>query len=224
MQNQLFEEPGFSLGDVEKWCLERGIRWVFGVDEAGRGPLAGPVHAAAVALDLETLSDDLVAVLDDSKKLSREEREHAYELILAEADGWCVSFRDSAVIDEINILQSTLRAMEESIEEVASCMNQRPERVFIDGNTAVETEFAQQTVVKGDARSWAIAAASIIAKVTRDRLMMDYHQRWPEYSFDTNKGYGSIAHREAIGIYGPCAIHRLTFGGVREHAHRLRTP
>lgn len=222
MQSELFQEPGFELGDVEIWCLRQGIRWVVGVDEAGRGPLAGPVHAAAVALDLQNLSDELKDVLDDSKKLSHHAREQAYGLIVEQVPYWSVTFRDNQVIDEINILQSTLRSMEEAIEHVASGMRQIPDRVLIDGNTAVRTELTQQTLVKGDGRSYAIAAASILAKVTRDRLMIDYHGRWPEYAFDSNKGYGSVAHREAIGTYGPCEIHRLSFGGVREHAHRLR--
>lgn len=221
-QSLLFEEPGPALGDVEAWCLAHDVMPVIGVDEAGRGPLAGPVHAGAVVLDLRADDTSWFELLDDSKKLSPAARETAAVEIKARAVAWAVASRDASAIDELNILQATLRAMEEAIEAVTSTLSVRPQRVFIDGNQPVLTEIPQQTLIKGDGRSYHIAAASILAKTERDHLMQELHQRWPEYAFDSNKGYGTLAHRKAIEEYGPCPIHRLSFGGVREHVDRLR--
>lgn len=232
MENQpeLFDEPVpeplLELGDVEAWCRRHDLYPVVGVDEAGRGPLAGPVHAAAVVLDLRSSDDDWFAMLDDSKKLTAEQREAAAAVIKERAVAWSVASRDQAQIDRINILQATLRAMEEAVENVARQLKDRlgeaPRRVFIDGNQRVQVAYSQQTLIGGDGRSFHIAAASILAKVARDELMVSYHERWPEYAFDSNKGYGTRAHRDAIAEFGPCPVHRLTFGGVRQHVDRLR--
>lgn len=220
-QPELFFVETPTLGDVEQWCRARGLAPVVGVDEAGRGPLAGPVYAAAVVLDLNG-DCDWFCLLDDSKKLTAEQREAAAVEIKERAVAWTVCSRDQAAIDEINILQATLRAMEEAIDRVVEQLEVPPCRVFIDGNQPVRTSWPQQPLVGGDARSFHIAAASILAKVERDALMAHYHGEWPEYAFDSNKGYATVAHREAIAKYGPCPIHRLTFGGVKEHAARLR--
>jgi ribonuclease HII len=219
-QSELFEEPGFELGDVERWCRRRELAPVIGVDEAGRGPLAGPVYAAAVVLDHD--DDDWFSMLDDSKKLSEEQRVEAAAEIKQRAVAWSITWRDAAEIDRINILQASLRAMEEAIEDVCAQLDRRPARVFIDGNQPVRTSLPQQTLVKGDARSYHIAAASILAKVERDAFMVARHEIWPEYAFGSNKGYPTKAHREAIATFGPCTLHRKTFGGVREHLDRLR--
>lgn len=221
-QPELFSEPVPELGDVEAWCRDKRLSPVVGVDEAGRGPLAGPVYAAAVVLDLAEDDRDWFQMLDDSKKLSAEQREAAAVVIKERAVAWAIASRDQASIDEINILQATLRAMEEAIEAVAAALTEPPRLVFIDGNQRVQVNYPQQTLVGGDGRSLHIAAASILAKVARDELMVGYHERWPEYAFDSNKGYGTKAHRDAIARFGPCPVHRLSFGGVRQHVERLR--
>lgn len=223
-QGTLFEEVGFSIGDVESRCRESGLRYVVGIDEAGRGPLAGPVYAAAVWMDLENVSDTLLSCLDDSKKLSEKAREDAYELLIEEPSlVWSSAKQTNSQIDTINILQATLKAMLESLDDVLLRCSQEPQVVLVDGNTPIATDLNQQTLVKGDGRSYAIAAASIVAKVERDREMRAYHDQWPNYGFDSNKGYGSRMHRDAIATYGPTPIHRMSFGGVREHAHKAIT-
>lgn len=221
-QAPLFAESGPVQGEIEQWCCDNGLELIIGVDEAGRGPLAGPVHAAAVALDPRRIDAEWLVGLDDSKKMKEEAREAAADAVREGAIAWAVSFRDPRVIDEINILQATLRAMEESIELVCSALDRAPDRVFVDGNQPVRTTLPQQTLIKGDGRSLAIAAASVLAKTIRDEVMRDAHQTWPEYNFASNKGYGSAEHRNAIAEVGPCPLHRLSFGGVREHVDRLR--
>lgn len=221
-QAPLFGETGPVQGEIERWCADNGIELIIGVDEAGRGPLAGPVHAAAVALDPRAWEADWLVGLDDSKKMTEADREVAATAIRESAIAWSIAHRDERAIDEINILQATLRAMEEAIEHVCNALSCEPERVFIDGNQSVQTLLPQQTLVKGDGRSLAIAAASVLAKTSRDEVMRKAHESWPEYNFQSNKGYGSIEHRKAIVEHGPCRIHRLTFGAVREHAERLR--
>lgn len=221
-QALLFDKVVSELGELEDWCRDHGLQPVVGVDEAGRGPLAGPVYAAAVVLDLECGDDAWFELLDDSKKLSPTAREEAAKEITQRAVAWAVASRDAAVIDEVNILQATLRAMEEAIDAVADRLASPPERVFIDGNQRVLTPYPQQTLIKGDGRSYHIAAASILAKTARDRMMVQAHERWPEYAFDSNKGYGTVAHRNAIARWGPCSLHRASFGGVREHLARMR--
>lgn len=219
MQISLFPEPGWLIGDVERWCAETGVRWIVGLDEAGRGPLAGPVYAAAVLLDVQDLDRAWVKNLNDSKKLSEEQREELFESICESGVRYHVASRSHAEVDEKNILRSSLSAMEDALEGIAAGVD----LVAVDGNQRIETPFRQRTLVKGDGRSFAIAAASILAKVSRDREMMVHDQTWPEYGFARNKGYGSRTHLEAIREFGPCEIHRLTFGGVREHADRLRS-
>lgn len=219
-QALLFAEPEPKLGDVEAWCRTHGIHPVVGVDEAGRGPLAGPVYAAAVVLDLQAADQAWFELLDDSKKLSASAREEAAEAIRENALAWAVAFRDAAAIDEINILQATLRSMEDAVESVHAQLGETPHRVFIDGNQRIQTDLVQQTLIKGDGRSFHVAAASILAKTDRDRLMLEAHEEWPHYAFDSNKGYGTQAHRRAIAEHGPCPLHRRTFGGVREYLAR----
>ncbi len=218
----MFAEPAAVLGDVERWCVAQRVLPAIGVDEAGRGPLAGPVYAAAVVLDLEAPDRAWFELLDDSKKLSPAARDEAAIAIKECAVAWAVAWRDAERIDEINILQATLRSMEDAIGQVREGLREDARRVFIDGNQRVNCDLPQQTLVKGDGRSYSIAAASILAKTERDRLMVAAHERWPEYAFDSNKGYGSQVHRNAIIAHGPCPLHRLTFGGVREHVARLR--
>jgi ribonuclease HII len=221
VQQSLFgAEP--MQGEIERAALASGFTKIVGVDEAGRGPLAGPVYAAAVVLDLAALDQPWITRLDDSKKLTERDREELFDAIQQGALAWHIAARDAEVIDEINILQATLRAMEECIEAVAEAVGGEVDAVYIDGNQRVQTTRVQRTVVKGDGRSRHIAAASILAKVARDRMMVEQAALWPEYGFAGHKGYASKAHMAAIAEHGPCILHRRTFAGVREHIARLR--
>lgn len=213
---------GPVVGEVERWCRSRGYRVIIGVDEAGRGPLAGPVHAAAVALNISEVDAPWLAGLDDSKKLDEGAREQAFLSIQERSMAWAIEASDRAVIDDVNILQATLRAMERAVERVARRLSEPVDCIFIDGNIQLMLDSPQRAIVKGDARSFAIAAASILAKVSRDAVMREHHARWPGYGFDSHKGYPTAKHRDAIARLGPCPIHRRTFGGVREHLEKLR--
>lgn len=192
-----------DLWRIEHGCFERGYRLVAGVDEAGRGPLAGPVYAAAVILPV----DFYLPGINDSKKIAEKKREQLYELIIQEAKAYSVCAVDERVIDEINILNATYKAMNGAVD----MLSETPDYVLIDGNRIEGMAQAHETVVKGDAKSISIAAASILAKVSRDHYMLKMDQQYPEYGFAAHKGYGTKAHNEAILKYGPCPIHRRTF-------------
>ena len=187
----------------------KGYRAVAGVDEAGRGPLAGPVVAAAVAFAPGWELDGL----DDSKKLSPQVRERLFPLIQEDALGYGIGVVDVETIDAINILQAARLAMKQAVE----ALPERPDLLLIDGNQQIESALEQWPIVKGDTLSLSIAAASVLAKVTRDRLMKEYHERYPQYAFDQHKGYGTRLHRDLIREHGPCPIHRRTFRGVAEY-------
>ena len=190
-------------------AARRGYRCVAGIDEAGRGPLAGPVVAAAVILP-----DGLILPgVDDSKKLSPELREELFEVIAREALAVGVGFGDHELVDRINILQATLSAMRDAV----LCLRPAPDFLLIDGISAIPMNIAQRTIKKGDSLSYSIAAASIIAKVTRDRLMVRYDEIYPGYGFAAHKGYGAASHLAAIASLGPSPIHRKSFRGVKEH-------
>lgn len=192
-----------SMWDIENGYYEQGIRLICGVDEAGRGPLAGPVCAAAVILpaNLE------IPGLNDSKKLSDKRRRELFPVICREAIAWSVAFADHNEIDEINILQATYLAMERAIKGLSV----EPELALIDGNRAKDFGMPVQTVIHGDSLSASIAAASILAKVSRDDLMLEMEKEYPGYGFEIHKGYGTKAHYEAIQAKGPSPIHRMTF-------------
>lgn len=208
-QPVLFADRTFPSLHFEHQARERGFRAVAGIDEAGRGPLAGPVVAAAVILPE---SFDLPG-LTDSKQLSEKARERLYPLIRAQALAVGVGVARAAEIDRINILQATLRSMERAVAR----LNLPADFLLIDGNVPLPLALAQQTLVKGDSRSLSIAAASVVAKVVRDRIMITYDHLFPGYGFAAHKGYGSLAHRQAIASLGPAPCHRFSFGGVREH-------
>ena len=176
---------------------------ICGIDEAGRGPLAGPVAAGAVILP----RDCTILYLNDSKKLSEKRREELFLEIKEKALAWNVAVVSPARIDEINILQATYEAMRQAISQ----LNVIPEILLNDAVTIPGVDIMQVPIVKGDAKSVSIAAASILAKVTRDRMMMEYDQIYPEYGFAKHKGYGTAAHIAALKEYGPCPIHRRTF-------------
>ena len=199
-----------NLWDYEIKARDKGYGFVAGVDEAGRGPLAGPVVAAAVVLTPSAVLEGL----DDSKKLSPAKREELFPKIQAMAHG--VAVVNPEVIDEINILQAARLAMKQAVEKILST----PDLLLIDGNQKIDSPITQWAIVKGDAKSFSIAAASILAKVTRDRIMEDYHHLYPQYEFARHKGYGTQLHRELIAEHGPCPIHRRTFRGVTEYINR----
>ena len=181
-----------------------GHQHLCGLDEAGRGPLAGPVVAGAVILPAEFEPNGIA----DSKTLSATKRESAYRVIVEQAISWAVGIADIDEIDEINILQASLLAMRRAYEKLET----PPDFLLVDGNRELpESPLPQRTVIGGDGRLICVAAASIIAKVERDRIMCAYHQRFPQYGFDTHKGYPTRKHRQAIARYGPCEIHRRSF-------------
>jgi ribonuclease HII len=185
-----------------------GYTLVAGVDEAGRGPLAGPVVAAAVILP----EGIVLKGVKDSKKMSESAREQAFSLIERVAIDLSVSVVSPKEIDRINILQATRKAMKQAI----LTLDPQPDYLLIDGTHPVDLSIHQRCIIRGDDLSLSISAASILAKVYRDRIMYSYHRLYPRYGFSLNKGYGTPAHREAIMRYGPCCIHRLTFRGVLE--------
>lgn len=192
-----------DLWQIEQGYFSQGIRPIAGIDEAGRGPLAGPVCAAAVILP-ERLE---IAGLDDSKKLSDKKRRALYDIIIRDAVAYGIALVDEKTIDEINILQATFLAM----RQAAAQLSVRPALALVDGNREPGLDIPAQTVVKGDSLSANIAAASILAKVTRDRLMEQLAEEYPQYGFAVHKGYGTKAHYEALRQFGPCPIHRMTF-------------
>ena len=199
-----------DLKRFENEARASGYCRVAGVDEAGRGPLAGPVVASAVILADGVPLDGI----DDSKRLSAQKRLAAYRRICREAVAIGVGVIDADIIDRINILQSALLAMAVAVTH----LDPQADFLLIDGTHRTRLPLPQRAIVKGDARSVSIAAASIVAKVTRDRLMEDYHAQYPEYGFDRHKGYPTRAHREAVRKHGCCPIHRFSFKGVREYA------
>ncbi len=192
-----------ELWNYEHACYDEGFSQICGVDEAGRGPLAGPVCAAAVILprDLE------IEGLNDSKKLTEKRREALYDIIVKEAVAYGIAFATEQEIDEINILQATFLAMRRAIGQLSV----RPDMLLVDGNREPESDIPVKTIVKGDSLSANIAAASILAKVTRDRFMLEQDRLYPEYGFALHKGYGTKAHYAALTEHGACPIHRRTF-------------
>ena len=186
--------------------------WVCGVDEAGRGPLVGAVVAGAVVLD----PNNPIEGLKDSKKLTPTKREFLYEQIMEKAKAWGVGEASPAEIDEINILQATMLAMRRAIEDLTTRLGAWPDKAIIDGNRCPELPIAAEAIVKGDAKEPAISAASIVAKVTRDRQMIALHERHPEYGFAQHMGYPTEAHFAALKQYGACDQHRRSFSPVRK--------
>jgi len=189
----------FSLRSLEPLCIA-------GVDEVGRGPLAGPVIAAAVIFP----SAARIPGITDSKKLTAKQREALFPLIREKALAIGLGFAEAEEVDRINILQAALKAMKTAVLR----MPITPDLLLVDGNRALDLAVSQQCLIRGDARSLTIGAASIVAKVIRDKLMETCHLRFPEYNFSGNKGYGTREHLEALRRYGPCPLHRRTFRGV----------
>lgn len=198
-----------NMLEYENKYYDQGYKLVAGVDEAGRGPLAGPVFAAAVVFEKGTY----IPEINDSKKLTEKKREELFDVIKEKALYYNIVSVDENEIDKINILAATLRCFNLAV----SGLGKLPDIALIDGNRCGEMPTEFETVVKGDARSMSIAAASILAKVARDRYITELDAKYPEYKFSKHKGYGTKEHLEAIAKYGPCPIHRKTFKGVREY-------
>ena len=192
-----------AMWEYENLKRSEGYSLIGGVDEAGRGPLAGPVFAACVILPPDCVIDGI----NDSKKLSEKKREELFDVICEKAVCWSVASVDEKTIDEINILNATHMAMNKAVNG----MKIPPDYVMIDGNSIKGMALPHCTIVKGDAKSISIAAASILAKVSRDRFITQIAEKYPQYGFEKHKGYGTPLHNEAILKYGPCPIHRKTF-------------
>ncbi|MEI7730988.1 MAG: ribonuclease HII [Verrucomicrobiota bacterium] len=213
--------PATDRFAFERELWAKGITRVAGVDEAGRGPLAGPVAAAAVILppswELTGLPAEL-AGLNDSKQLTEAQRDKFYTAITTHPEiAYGIAQVEAAIIDDINILQATHRAMNLALAKLEPA----PAHVLVDGNAVKSFLFPQTAIVKGDARSYSIAAASVLAKVTRDRLMLAYDHQWPQYGFAIHKGYGTPQHLAAIAAHGPCPIHRRSFAPLKAEQREL---
>ena len=231
----MLKPPGKSRFRYERELLARGCALVAGVDEAGRGPLAGPVVAAAVIFPSEWIRDGLPRALwglNDSKQLSVGERDIFFAKLTSFPEvRYAIAWSDNLLIDEINILQATFRAMNDALAR----LDPAPAHVLIDGNQISSVHWAQTPIVEGDSKSYSIAAASVLAKVTRDRMMIEFARQWPQYGFAEHKGYGTDQHLAALAAHGPCPLHRMSFAPIRPDAppapelfdvsiHELSTP
>lgn len=193
-----------ELKVIDNKVYEEGYNYICGIDEAGRGPLAGPVVVASVIMP----KDSMIEGVNDSKKVSEKKREKLYDLIIEEAISYSVGIVDQNEIDRINILNATKAGLTESIKSLSV----KPEIILVDALTGIDTcGIEYRPIIKGDAKSYSIAAASIIAKVTRDRIMRQWDEIYPQYGFAKHKGYGTAAHINAIKEYGLCPLHRLSF-------------
>lgn len=199
-----------QLKEIEKDLYQKGFQNICGIDEAGRGPLAGPVVVAGVIMP----QDSMIEGVNDSKKVSEKKREKLYDLILEEALSYSVAIIGQDVIDEINILNATKQGVTKVVEE----LELKPDLIVVDALTHINTKgIPYESIIKGDAKCYNIAAASIIAKVTRDRIMRQWDEVYPQYGFVSHKGYGTAKHMAAIREYGLCPIHRRSFTkGLRD--------
>jgi ribonuclease HII len=205
---KLWPDPQPDTYSLERSLRQKGYQWIAGLDEVGRGPLAGPVVAASVILQENCDNSSFV----DSKTINAKNRSRLYLELKQNGAQISVGVVSEADIDRLNILQASLLAMKKAILS----MPVKPDFLLVDGNQPVPISIPQQTLVKGESKSASIAAASIVAKVVRDDMMDQYHLQYPEYNFKKNKGYPTLEHRNAIKIYGPCAIHRQSFKCVKE--------
>ena len=193
-----------NLKSMEKELYDKGFEYICGIDEAGRGPLAGPVVVAGVIMP----KDSMIEGVNDSKKVSEKKREKLYDVILEEAISYSVAIIGQDVIDDINILNATKQGVTRVVEE----LDVKPNLILVDALTHINTKgIPYDSIIKGDAKCYNIAAASIIAKVTRDRIMREWDEIYPQYGFINHKGYGTAKHIAALKEYGPCPIHRKTF-------------
>jgi len=220
--------PNFA---EEKKLWRRGHKWVAGLDEAGRGPLAGPVIASAVAVKVKTQKLKLLNGLKDSKQLTARQREKFFKILIKHPQiKWGIGRVSEKVIDKINILEATKSAMQKAIDDLKSKFkNSKIHYLIVDGNMKLNVNIPQKSIVKADEKVFSCAAASIIAKVSRDRIMQKYHKKYPVYGFDRHKGYPTYSHRKILKKYGPCVIHRKTFtfisvdGKIRKEINKIKT-
>ncbi|HWP49110.1 MAG TPA: ribonuclease HII [Candidatus Limnocylindrales bacterium] len=208
-------DHGHDMLYYERLAYAQGARYVAGIDEVGRGCLAGPVVACAIIFPPHTFIEGV----KDSKKLSPEKREYLFDLIQKQALGIGIGIVEESVIDEINILRATIKAMEKAVQALQPC----PDHLLIDALFLENFSIPQFAIKEGDNISFSIAAASIVAKVTRDRMMIAYSEQYPQYQFSKHKGYGTPEHLEAIARYGPCPLHRKSFRGVKEYCKELNS-
>ena len=212
----MMNRPPVDRFEFERGLLRAGVTLIAGVDEAGRGPLAGPVVAAAVVFPAEWIAAGLPADLDglnDSKQLTAKQREIFFTFLTGRPEiRFAIATIDAGVIDRINILQATHQAMNEALAPL------EPQHALVDGLRVRTLRFPQTPLVKGDARSYSIAAASVLAKITRDRIMCEYDRQWPAYGFASHKGYGTRHHLTALAAHGPTPIHRRTFAPLKNAA------
>lgn len=193
-----------KLKEYEEELYKKGLKYIAGIDEAGRGPLAGPVIVGAVIMK----PDSMIEGVNDSKKISEKKREILYEKIIKEAIAWGVGIVNQQEIDEINILNATKKALTMAIQNLSI----KPDQIIVDALENINTlKIPYTSVIKGDAKIYSVSVASIIAKVTRDRIMREYDTVYPQYGFAGHKGYGTAKHIQAIKEYGPCPLHRRTF-------------
>ncbi len=198
------EQRLIVLKEHEEELRKKGFKYICGIDEAGRGPLAGPVVVASVIMPI----DSMIEGVNDSKKVSEKKREKLYDLILEEAISYGVGIVGQDEIDDINILNATKKGLTMSLHE----LTKKPDIIIVDALNHIDTlGIPYESIIKGDAKCYSIAAASIIAKVTRDRIMREWDKVYPEYGFSKHKGYGTASHIAAIREYGPCQLHRKTF-------------
>jgi ribonuclease HII len=211
----MLKPAGKSRFRYERQLLQQGVMRIAGVDEAGRGPLAGPVVAAAVIFPSEWIADGLPRSLwglNDSKQLTPEERASYFQKLTARPEvSYAIAWSDNMLIDEINILQATFRAMNAALAK----LNPAPSHVLVDGNQISSAQWAETPIIDGDAKSFSIAAASVLAKVTRDRMMIEFAREWPEYGFAEHKGYSTEKHLAALQEHGPCPLHRRSFAPIK---------
>lgn len=202
-----------SMYKFECQAFDNGYKKIAGIDEVGRGPLAGPVVSAAVILNSLSSKKHFYKDIKDSKILSSKQRDFLFGMIEKHSVSIGIGFSWEKEIDNINILQASLLSMARAVNK----LSQVPDFLLVDGKYTINSSISQKAIIKGDSQSISIAAASIIAKVTRDTLMKEFHKKYPQYGFDKNKGYPTKAHKKAILKYGPCLIHRKTFKGVKEY-------
>ena len=208
------EERLTKLKEIEEeiYIKNPSIKYICGIDEAGRGPLAGPVVVASVIMP----RDSKIEYINDSKKVSEKRREELYDIIKKEAIAYSIGIIDEKEIDEINILNATKKGLTESLKG----LNIKPDLILVDALNKIDTlRIPYQSIIKGDAKCYSISAASILAKVTRDRIMREYDKKYPEYGFEKHKGYGTASHISKIKEIGPCPIHRKTF--IKNFYHNL---
>ena len=198
------EERLRNLKEIEKVFFDKCVEYIEGIDEAGLGPLAGPVVVASVIMP----KDSMIEGINDSKKISEKKREKLYDIILEEAVSYGIGIVYQDEIDKINILQATKKGLTEAVEQ----MKIKPNLIMVDALTGIDTlGIPYKSIIKGDAKCYSISAASIIAKVTRDRIMREWDKIYPQYGFGSHKGYGTAKHIAALKEYGPCEIHRRSF-------------